>query len=265
MQFDSYIVQNVEIAQTIPLNCLPPTSQYSTSNKGFRFFKRHARRAFTLAETLITLTIIGVIAAMTIPTLVSKYQKHSYVTGLKKAYSTLSNAMTLAMHDDEVWEYWNGDISCYGSTNNIIKKYMKVVKTCDSNNWEECVEVNENGRPIQGVYGNDDIFVTADGMTWSSSFSVDINGKKGPNRWGRDIFWFEMAEYNQNGVAQGTVMPYGSKLMTKYRGYDDYYWNNNPSSPKCTTEIVNRYGKNSGWSGAVYCTGRVLEEGAMNY
>ena len=208
---------------------------------------------------------------MTIPTLVSKYQKHTYVVGLKKAYSTLSNAMSLAMHDDEVWEYasWgiSWDIDWYTSMPNIIKKYMKVVKTCDSNNWEECVEVNENGRPIQGVYvyGNDDIFVTADGMTWSSSVSVDINGKKGPNRWGRDIFLLEIAKYNQNGVAQGTVMPFGSKLMAKYWGSDGSYWNNNPSSPKCTTRIVNWFGKNSGWSNAVDCTGRVLEEGAMNY
>ena len=204
---------------------------------------------------------------MTIPTLVSKYQKHTYVTGLKKAYSTLSNAMALAMHDDEVWEYeWDGDIDWYNSTKNIIKKYMKVVKTCQHPNLGDCVEVNDYGDSIQGW--SDTIYVTADGMTWSSTAgpTVDINGKKGPNKWGRDIFVFEMAYSDRNGVAQGTVIPIGSKLYAKFRGNDTEYWNNNPSSPRCTTEIVNQHGKDSGfWSSAGYCTGRVLEEGAMNY
>ena len=82
MNFNSYIVKNVEIAQTVPLSCLPFAKPLS--NKGFGLFRRHAKRAFTLAETLITLTIIGVIAAMTIPTLVSKYQNIPMSLDLKK-------------------------------------------------------------------------------------------------------------------------------------------------------------------------------------
>ena len=203
---------------------------------------------------------------MTIPTLVSKYQKHSYVTGLKKAYSSLSNAMSLAMHDDEVLEYDNGGgIVWHKSTDNIINKYMNVVKTCDYPNLGDCVEVDDNGSSIQGYTAT--INVTADGMTWSTTYglNVDINGKKGPNEWGRDIFGFEIAEYNQNGVAQGTVIPYGSKLYAKYYNHDTNYWNDDPSSPRCTTEIVNQHGKSIGQNNATYCTGRVLEEGAMNY
>ncbi len=249
MNFDSYIVQNVEIAQTVPLNCPALLRQELTSNKGLGLFRRCKKRAFTLAETLITLTIIGVVAAMTIPTLVSKYQKHTYVTGLKKAYSTLSNAMALAMHDDEVWEYYsNGGIDWYTSRENIIKKYMKVVKSCDSSNWAECIDMNS-------LQSNTGIFVTADGMTWTSYITVDINGKKGPNKYGRDIFVFRSAEYNRNGVAQGTVIPRGSKLDAKYLyNTESEYWNNNPSSPRCDSTRINEY-----------CTGRVLEEGEMNY
>ena len=206
---------------------------------------------------------------MTIPTLVSKYQKHSYVTGLKKAYSTISNAMALAVRDDEVWEYFSaGSIDLYNSWPKIVKKYMKVVKTCEYSSLGDCAEVDDShGFSIQSTH--ETIYVAADGVTWSLTsgerISIDVNGKKGPNEWGRDIFVFDIAGYNTNGVAQGTVMPYGSKLYAKYTGYDTSYWNNNPSSPKCTTEIVNKYGQDSGWSQATYCTGRVLEEGAMNY
>ena len=47
---------------------------------------------FTLAEVLITLVIIGVIAAITVPTLINKTQNQEYVSKLKKAYSTFTQA-----------------------------------------------------------------------------------------------------------------------------------------------------------------------------
>ena len=53
--------------------------------------------AFTLAEVLITLGIIGVVAAMTIPTLIADYQEKVTVTKFKWVYSTLANAFTMAL------------------------------------------------------------------------------------------------------------------------------------------------------------------------
>ena len=52
---------------------------------------------FTLAEVLITLAIIGVVAAMTLPTLVNKYQDRVNETRYKKAVSMLSQAVQLSM------------------------------------------------------------------------------------------------------------------------------------------------------------------------
>ena len=54
---------------------------------------REKNSAFTLAEVLITLGIIGVVAAMTIPTLISKYQHLVLETGFKKSYSALTKAL----------------------------------------------------------------------------------------------------------------------------------------------------------------------------
>lgn len=45
-----------------------------------------------MAEVLITLGIIGVVAALTLPSLINKYQNHVYLSSLKKNYSTLQNA-----------------------------------------------------------------------------------------------------------------------------------------------------------------------------
>ena len=65
------------------------------------------RAAFTLAEVLITLGIIGIVAAMTIPTLITKYQKKEFATRLSKTYSTLSQAVQRAQVD-------YGDVSSWG-------------------------------------------------------------------------------------------------------------------------------------------------------
>lgn len=51
------------------------------------------KQGFTLAEVLITLGIIGVVAAMTLPTLIANYQKKVIATKLKQTYSILSNAI----------------------------------------------------------------------------------------------------------------------------------------------------------------------------
>ena len=76
---------------------------YNSSMKNYN--KR--KRAFTLAEVLITLGIIGVVAALTIPTLISNYNKRQTVTKLKQTYSILSQALTMAQvkeGDPTTWE-----------------------------------------------------------------------------------------------------------------------------------------------------------------
>ncbi len=57
------------------------------------------KKGFTLAEILITLAIIGVVAVLTIPTVVRNYQKTQTVTQLKKVYSALSNTTNFAIAD----------------------------------------------------------------------------------------------------------------------------------------------------------------------
>lgn len=58
-------------------------------------------KGFTLAEVLITLGIIGVVAAMTIPTLIANAQKHSAVTGLIEADSIINQAIRSSMYDTD--------------------------------------------------------------------------------------------------------------------------------------------------------------------
>lgn len=61
---------------------------------------------FTMAEVLITLGVIGVVAAMTLPTLVQKYRNRVVETRLQKFYSVMNQAVRMAeveYGDKKVW------------------------------------------------------------------------------------------------------------------------------------------------------------------
>ncbi|MBP3923664.1 type II secretion system protein [bacterium] len=68
--------------------------------------RERVKHAFTLAEVLITLGIIGIVAAMTLPSLVQKYKEKQRVTQLKKAYSVLNQAFLMAVNDYGTPDEW---------------------------------------------------------------------------------------------------------------------------------------------------------------
>ncbi|MDR1327441.1 MAG: type II secretion system GspH family protein [Heliobacteriaceae bacterium] len=69
------------------------------------------KNGFTLAEVLITLGIIGVVAALTMPALIANYQKQIKVTKLKKFYSVINQAMKLSSVDNGDLEAWLPDVT----------------------------------------------------------------------------------------------------------------------------------------------------------
>ncbi len=81
------------------------------------------QNAFTLAEVLITLAIIGVVAAISIPSVISNSQQQEFKTGLRKAVSVLNSAITMNMALDGESPYENGDLF------NHLKKHMAIIKT----------------------------------------------------------------------------------------------------------------------------------------
>lgn len=88
-------------------------------------FKKNS--GFTLAEVLITLGIIGVVAALTIPTLINKYQKQAVAAQVKKFYTNMSQAIKLSEVENGEFKYWK-----YDDTNelydNYLSKYLKVIQ-----------------------------------------------------------------------------------------------------------------------------------------
>ena len=83
------------------------------------------RHAFTLAEVLITLGIIGVVAAMTMPTLIAKYQKKQTVTQLKKAYAELNKAVSYSEIENGDCKYWDYNLNSLDFYNKYLSKYLQ--------------------------------------------------------------------------------------------------------------------------------------------
>ena len=101
--------------------------------------------AFTLAEVLITLGIIGVVAAMTMPTLINSTQGAQYKTAYKKALSVMSQAvvMNIALEDYDLSQVVAGTNTKAGSTvggaqslYDLFKNRMNVVKVASTNNFQ---------------------------------------------------------------------------------------------------------------------------------
>ena len=224
------------------------------------------KAAFTLAEVLITLGIIGVVAAMTLPTLIQNHQKQTYVTGAKKATTTLENMFKKIQADDNVTELTNTSLvadgycspifdeqynninGCedeYGNPSVIDKtfsKYLKVVKTCTGTSCPKITYKEKRGGSLYNTefgqilnFGKEVRFYTADGMRYSFSWdglqmniNFDTNGDKGPNEVGRDMFYATYCfEDNKILYAESDAAAHDGCIMPEIR---DYYINNKQGS-----------------------------------
>ena len=113
------------------------------------------KRGFTLAEVLITLAIIGVVAAIAIPSVISNSQQQEFKTGLRKAVSVLNSAITMNMAIDGESPYDNKDLF------NYLKRHMSILQTTLQLPWNS-VYVGWNGSEYPP--GENAAFYTTDGM-----------------------------------------------------------------------------------------------------
>ena len=188
--------------------------QVQHDNKLYLTFRKAL--AFTLAETLIVMGIIGVVAALTIPNLNSSTGEKEKVAKVKKLYSNLNDAFERAQAVyGPLDEWFEGDTTPQAQSTRFAERmteFMKVSKTCkftagcfssgklldydgseyDSNYVQQLIS--------DGIY----MIITADGTSvgfvsyaeGSSRIRIDIDGpNKGPNKIGTDIFDFSISEY----------------------------------------------------------------------
>lgn len=171
------------------------------------------KAAFTLAEVLITLGIIGVVAAMTLPAVINETRNIQHVVAFKKLYSNFSNALNMFKADQgcegidiasciEGMGY--GDNNCEAFAEVAKKmKYLEMTENGSNASWLPEKSYNYYGEEVSNGYGMVNktgigcFYALADGMVInvdvdSNAFKVfiDTNGRKGPNRTGKDVHSF---------------------------------------------------------------------------
>lgn len=181
------------------------------------------KKAFTLAEILITLGIIGVVAAMTLPALVQNYQAAILSTQLKKQYSIITNIMQKMNYD--LGGLQVSDMA-YHTFAPVFKKYLTNTQDCGNAGCEDYGSTNEEtgmervsnnyktytNNDLQNIRLDDGQVIISDGALFLIEngpgggpifVSVDVNGiKKRPNKWGQDLFTFQIFD-------NGKVLPMG--------------------------------------------------------
>lgn len=201
------------------------------------FFKKSKnyytkKRAFTLSEVMLVMSVIGVIAALTIPGIVQNLNDRQTIVKLKKVYSNLSQAASLVIDEN------GGSAKNICATNTCIRdaflKYMGSIKKCSSapepSSWDNCFvrPIVDGGKWTDMTGGNPAVGVDASAILpdgtfihfWQSDATcayaysgetntctriiVDINGMASPNITGKDIFYFALKE---NGIK-----PYGAGI-----------------------------------------------------
>ncbi|MCD7878474.1 MAG: type II secretion system GspH family protein [Candidatus Gastranaerophilales bacterium] len=160
-----------------------------------------------MAEVLITLVIIGIIAAVTVPTLMANYRKKETSAKLKKFYSNLSQAVRLSQIENQRF-IKDGLSTCNGSDlpscdwwKESIGKYLPLTKT----NALYTYSYNCNSGGCGQPYTRNNVYSLNDGsaITWMGSVGqgsiyilYDINGYKSPNIYNKDIFRFNLQAYD---------------------------------------------------------------------
>lgn len=217
-------------------------------------------RAFTLAEVLIALVIIGVVAAITVPTFTANVHRQAMITALKKEASVLAQAL-------ERYYMYNGERLVpdeFRATHQFkpeIMGYFNVLADCGLGHDDvntACIPNTNNGSyngenknayynythsaKIAMEYFDDGQFVLSDGslvMLENNNkeifISVDVNGyAKKPNQLGKDLFMFQVMD-------NGTLKPMG---MTGTKYPSSSYCSNSSTSTMngagCTVKFIKR-------------------------
>lgn len=157
---------------------------------------------FTLAEVLITLGIIGVVAAMTLPTVIKNYQKKVASTRVKSAYSQLLQAIQRSEVDNGEIRSWNFETNTETFTKKYIEPYFKGMTLCT--NTAQCPTGISPGHYDRRYFLNNgtQIDFYRDGSV-PFYILIDIDGPKGKNTMGYDWFYFT---YNKD---LNKIMPCG--------------------------------------------------------
>ena len=199
------------------------TSSKVTESEQYKF-------AFTLAEVLITLGIIGVVAALTMPSLISHKKIVESVNRFKKAYSVLNQTYKMSELDYGEIENWDWNLSTKDFFNKYFVPYINITKNCEDNVSSECwsddgviyyLNGNAHLSIKDGAYAkvklSDGTLLAFQNQNSHAHFYIDTNGKVRPNMYGKDIFLLTLTkaalkETNMHNILHAGLWVYGTGI-----------------------------------------------------
>lgn len=181
------------------------------------------RKGLTIGELLVTMAIIGVIAALVIPGFLKDYHKKLYTTKLHKSYEMLFSAIETACNDNNVSSFSQTPYASDDSTKWIefLNKYFKTVTPATTsatgifnNTYRLLSNTNQTGATsMEGtaakakLKGGESIALYCFSPTANTRrchITLDINGIDEPNIGGRDMFRFSIDADNNHVLAIGS-------------------------------------------------------------
>ena len=184
-------------------------------------------KGFTLAEVIITLTIIGVVAAITMPVINVQTEESKFISQLHKAENSLNTAIKLAALDNDNLpvKHWKTFADATDETGridafkNALMAQMNIINNCSNineclysgkyNNLKKTEVEDTNWKPATAT-----CFITSDGITYciktagdngNGEILVDLNGPQKPNIFGVDSFNFNINGLNKSINAQNEL------------------------------------------------------------
>ena len=210
------------------------------------------------------LAIIGVIAAFTIPLVITSSNNTKFVTGLQKAANTFSNMINSSQADVKM-ESWDFNYDTEQLVKTYLLPYLHVAKDCGMKTGEGCFGTDytlrdgsadtdyDNSSEYYKIMTGDGISIAIKGTPGCTNnnpsvcieYVVDVNGMDPPNKWGKDVFAFQtLANLN-------AVVPYGT---FKEGGY-------NPENGKWEFQEEETASTNCLEGDGKYCALKIINDG----
>lgn len=241
------------------------------------------KTAFTLADMVMAMGVISVIAMLTVPILKKDNNHSTYVAQLKKFNSTFQEGLQLMAKREGVLVFehtsvFNGRSNTNSARSalidNAMKKTFPVVKSCRNGDKSCAIDGYKylDKTPAGKLFGQYNSFYITDGMvvmleldvrcneynavSKCGELLVDVNGMKKPNMYGRDLFRFYI---NKNGF----LYPVNGPQYVKYHNgnfgnWEEHsdYWVNSPQY--CGEKGISELPSQVNGEG---CAARIIEDG----